>query len=207
MPAANTSTPPRIFRSRLLQRLSYTHPALVIGLYVPVSLLSLGYAILVLQQTWYVSVGTFAIALLAWTLTEYTVHRYGFHFQAKTALGKRLVQLAHGYHHEYPKDKDHLFMPIPASLVLAAVFFGVFYLLMGHYAFSFFPGFLLGYLAYSLVHYSIHAIPQPPKAFRAIWRHHLQHHYKYPNRAFGVSNLFWDRVFGTLPPKRKQLVR
>ncbi|MDZ7659917.1 sterol desaturase family protein [Fodinibius sp.] len=34
------------------------------------------------------------------------------------------------------------------------------------------------------------------------YRHHTLHHYKYPDKAFGVSTTLWDRVFGTMPPEK-----
>jgi sterol desaturase/sphingolipid hydroxylase (fatty acid hydroxylase superfamily) len=31
-----------------------------------------------------------------------------------------------------------------------------------------------------------------------LWRNHQLHHYKDEHLGFGVSNTFWDRVFGTM---------
>jgi len=89
---------------------------------------------------------------------------------------------------------------------MASVLFGIFYLifsLLGYptYTWAFFPGFFLGYLLYSFLHRATHVI-KPPKNFKFLWTHHSLHHYKYPNKAFGVSNTFWDHVFGTMPPKK-----
>ena len=62
--------------------------------------------------------------------------------------------------------------------------------------------FFLGYLLYSFVHRATH-VAKPPKNFKYIWKHHSLHHFKYPDKAFGVSTTFWDRVFGTMPPTEK----
>jgi sterol desaturase/sphingolipid hydroxylase (fatty acid hydroxylase superfamily) len=71
---------------------------------------------------------------------------------------------------------------------------------LGVYTWAFFPGFFLGYLLYSFLHRATH-VAKPPKRFKNIWRHHSLHHYKYPDKAFGVSTSLWDRVFGTMPPR------
>ena len=41
---------------------------------------------------------------LAWTLIEYSVHRFMFHFKARSGVGKYLVYLFHGIHHDDPND-------------------------------------------------------------------------------------------------------
>jgi len=33
---------------------------------------------------------------------------------------------------------------------------------------------------------------------------HAIHHYKYPEKAFGVSSPLWDFVFGTLPRTKQK---
>ena len=86
--------------------------------------------------------------------------------------------------------------------VLFLVFYGIFSIL-GHadYTWAFFPGFFLGYLFYSFLHRATH-VSKPPKRFKYLWKHHSLHHYKHPDKAFGVSNTFWDHIFGTMPPKK-----
>src|SRR5690606_38794719 len=101
-------------------------------------------------------------------------------------------------------DRMRLFMPPVPSIILAAAVFssiwGLSVLLTGtgNYSFVFFPGCLLGYLLYVSAHYAIHAFP-PPRGLKALWRNHHLHHYKYPEKGFGVSSTFWDIVFRTVP--------
>jgi sterol desaturase/sphingolipid hydroxylase (fatty acid hydroxylase superfamily) len=64
----------------------------------------------------------------------------------------------------------------------------------------FFPGFITGYLIYVSMHFAIHAYA-PPKYLKILWRNHHLHHYKYPDKAFGVSLMLWDKLFGTLPDR------
>ena len=108
----------------------------------------------------------------------------------------------HGNHHEYPRDKERLFMPPVPSIIIASALFGIFYFigyLMGFraFAFTFFPGFILGYLLYGSMHYAIHAWSPPFKWMKGLWRNHHLHHYKNEEHGFGVSSTLWDHVFGT----------
>ena len=96
--------------------------------------------------------------------------------------------------------------PVPSIILASVIFAAIWYgsiLITGnpHYTFMFFPGFMIGYLAYVSMHYAIHAFA-PPKYMKALWRNHHLHHYKYPEKGFGVSSTFWDMIFGTVPEKK-----
>ena len=152
---------------------------------------------------------TFAIlffsSILTWTLTEYLLHRYLFHWLSENPLIQRFHFIMHGSHHLYPKDNERLLMPPVPGLIMGAILFGIqylFFLVVGYegYTWGFFSGFFLGYLLYSFLHRAMH-VYKAPKGFEGLWMHHLIHHYKYPNKAFGVSNSFWDHIFRTMPPK------
>jgi sterol desaturase/sphingolipid hydroxylase (fatty acid hydroxylase superfamily) len=82
------------------------------------------------------------------------------------------------------------------------VLFSIFYFAMGWAAAAFFPGFLFGYLIYGSMHFAIHAIA-PPKMLKALWRNHHLHHYKAPDKGFGVSSVLWDVIFRTVPKKEE----
>lgn len=143
----------------------------------------------------------FFSAFFTWTLAEYLLHRYVFHYIRED---NKLIQAfhfaLHGYHHQEPNDANRLFMPpVPAALILT-LFLGLFYLMMKEYAWIFLAGFETGYLTYSFVHYSVHT-RKAPKTLHFLWKHHALHHFKYPDKAFGVSSRLWDRVFGTMPPR------
>ncbi len=147
----------------------------------------------------------FVFALFFWTLAEYLLHRYLFHWISENPFVKRFHFIMHGSHHLYPRDKERLLMPPVPGLIMASLLFLMFFALfsiagLGLYTWAFFPGFFLGYLLYSFVHRATH-VSKPPKRFKHIWKHHSLHHYKYPDKAFGVSTSFWDRVFGTMPPR------
>jgi sterol desaturase/sphingolipid hydroxylase (fatty acid hydroxylase superfamily) len=187
----------RLFESGYLEMLTKTHPLIIWGMYLPAIVYMLYYSYSVL---WFAA-GTiacvFAGALLCWTFFEYLMHRFVFHMVSENPKLQHLAYMIHGNHHEYPRDRQRLFMPPIPSLILASVIFGVTYLFLQNIAFMFFPGFLLGYLIYGSLHYAIHAWNPPFKFMKPLWRNHHLHHYKSEERGFGVSTSLWDRMFGT----------
>ena len=88
-------------------------------------------------------------------------------------------------------------MPAVPSLIISSLVFAIMYAMMGLYVLVFFPGFILGYLLYASTHYAIHAWHPPFKWMKPLWRNHHLHHYKNDDKGFGVSTLFWDKVFRT----------
>jgi len=198
----------RLFTNNFLERLTKTRPWVIYGLYIPLCSYMVYYAYSVLAIDPFTIGWLFVFAMFSWTLFEYLAHRYLFHFDASSKIGKRIVYIFHGNHHEYPRDKMRLFMPPLPSVIIASVVFAVFYVFSyiltgtGNYSLIYFPGFIIGYLMYVSMHYAIHAY-KPPKYLKALWRIHHLHHYKYPEKGFGVSSTFWDYVFRTLPQKEQ----
>lgn len=196
----------KIFENLFLERLTRTRPWVIYAMYIPLVFFLVFYG----YFKWGYPAGTilvlFLTAMLSWTLVEYLTHRFLFHFEAKTAIGKRLVYIFHENHHEYPRDKSRLFMPPVPSILIAGtclLFFSLIsWLISGDpgYGMIFLSGFISGYLIYVSLHFAIHAYA-PPKYLKALWRHHHLHHYKYPDKAFGVSSVFWDVLFHTSPSK------
>src|SRR5580704_15901624 len=75
--------------------------------------------------------GLFVAGVLEWSLAEYGLHRYVFHWTSDTALGRRIHFLLHGVHHDYPNDRDRLVMPLLTSTPLAVIFYTLFSFTMG----------------------------------------------------------------------------
>ncbi len=197
----------RLFDHPLLETLSKTRPWVIYAIYIPLNIWMVSFASAEYGFNTARIGALFLIALLSWTLAEYLTHRYLFHYEPKTDFGKRLIYIFHENHHEYPRDKMRLFMPPVPSLIIASLVMlmlsGLSYLFSGTigYAFVLFPGFITGYLLYVSMHYAIHAYA-PPKYLKALWRNHHLHHYQHPDKAFGVSSLLWDKLFGTLPERK-----
>ena len=188
----------KIFKNAYLEYLTKTHPLVIWGMYSPILLLLPYYAIAKLEFSLLYTAGIFVAGMLFWTLTEYILHRFAFHYDPKTDRGRRINYVLHGNHHEYPRDRERLFMPAAPSLIMASLFFVLFYLVLGKIAFPFFPGFMFGYLIYGSMHYAIHAWNPPFKWMKPLWRNHHLHHYKHGDLGFGVSSTMWDHVFGTM---------
>lgn len=188
----------KLFQSQYLEYLTKTHPLVIWGMYLPVLVLLPYYSASTLDFSALQVFLIFLFGMFFWTFTEYILHRFAFHYHPETESGKRLNYVLHGNHHEYPRDKQRLFMPAAPSLIIASLFFAFFYLIAGKYAFPFFPGFMLGYLIYGSMHYAIHAWNPPFKWMKPLWRNHHLHHYKHGDLGFGVSSTLWDHVFGTM---------
>jgi sterol desaturase/sphingolipid hydroxylase (fatty acid hydroxylase superfamily) len=181
-----------------LDRFTRVHPVVPLLLFVPV--------IAVLLVTGVGRLGTGeAIAIgvagfVFWTLTEYWLHRVVFHFEPEDGIGARLHWFIHGVHHDHPNDPLRLVMPPGASVPLALLFLGLFWLVLGYDAsMAFGGGFLTGYLVYDMTHYHVHH-HTPRTAFgRRLREVHMRHHFQDDERGFGVSSPVWDHVFRTAP--------
>jgi sterol desaturase/sphingolipid hydroxylase (fatty acid hydroxylase superfamily) len=189
----------KVFDNPVLEKMSRTHIS------VPLIIFSIMSAYLLYAGANKFSlpiitlIGLFLAGLTAFSLIEYLMHRFVFHMSETTKAREKFVYTAHGSHHEYPKDKDRLAMPIPASLFLSTLFFLLYRVLLGDLVYGFLPGFLMGYAFYLWVHYMVHAFQPPNNVFKILWIHHGIHHYKQPERAFGVSSPIWDYIFRTMP--------
>lgn len=190
----------RMYTNPVLEFLATTGPAITLMFHSGIIILMVyaGYA----QDIADISVFTVSACILGgivfWTLAEYLLHRFIFHLEGKSRAMKAIHYALHGYHHLHPDDANRLFMPpFPATIILS-LFFTLFYLIMQEYAFFFTPGFQVGYLIYSFLHYYIHT-RKAPRRLELLWHRHVQHHYQDPHRGYGVSTPLWDWVFGTLP--------
>ncbi len=193
----------RLFKNQYLEYLTKTHPLVIWGMYLPIIGFMLYFSISTLFFTGLKTTVIFIAGMFFWSLFEYTIHRFVFHLFAESERAKKIVYVIHGNHHEYPRDKERLFMPAVPSLLLAIIVFSIMYLaayLFGNpeYVFAFFPGFLTGYLIYGSMHYAIHAWNPPFKWMKPLWRNHHLHHYKNVEQGFGVSSTLWDHIFGTM---------
>jgi sterol desaturase/sphingolipid hydroxylase (fatty acid hydroxylase superfamily) len=188
----------QIFNNPGLERLTKSHPVIIWGIYLPVIIGFPYYAINIIRVEPVLVFLLLFSGMFFWSLFEYIAHRFIFHWISEQKNLKRFVYILHGNHHEYPRDKERLFMPPLPSLIISSILFGLMFLMMRDYAFVFFPGFLFGYLLYASMHYAIHAWSPPFKWMKPLWRNHHLHHYKDEEKGFGVSTTLWDRIFGTM---------
>ena len=198
--ANRTESSVRLFQNDLLEALTHVHPLVPLLFWRPIAgfLLWRSVAVHELPASGLFAIG--ALALFLWTLTEYCLHRFVFHFPAQSRAGRYLVFLFHGVHHATPRDKTRLVMPPAGGVLLLIVLYQVFRLLVpAPWIEPFLAFFLVGYLAYDYIHYATHHFPMRSKVLHFLKVYHLHHHYGAKGLRFGVSSPIWDRVFGTYP--------
>lgn len=195
---SNSSESIRMFKSGLLESLSKVSFYVPLIVYIPV-ILYLGWNALYQQHMDPIRfIGYVVSGLVFWTLAEYILHRYVFHFYPKSEWGKKIHFIFHGVHHDYPNDAKRLVMPPSASIPLALAFYYIFlYVLPAGTNEAFFIGFIAGYLVYDMMHYALHHANFKNGFWKKIKQHHMLHHYSDSTKGFGVSSDFWDRILGS----------
>jgi len=188
----------RLFRNDLLEALTHVHPLVPLLLWGPVAAVLLWRALVLDGLSPLQLVPVAAAALLVWTFTEYALHRFVFHFPARSRAGKWLVFLFHGVHHEAPQDKTRLVMPPAGAIPIMALIWGLFGLLIPvPWMQPFLAFFIVGYLAYDYLHYATHHFPMRHPLLHRLKQHHMKHHFSSVPGRYGVSSPLWDIVFRT----------
>jgi sterol desaturase/sphingolipid hydroxylase (fatty acid hydroxylase superfamily) len=197
--------PVRLFKSDFLEFFTHISPIVVLVIWLPVIAYFVYRSLVVRPVSALVLVLGTVLGVFLWTLAEYTLHRFLFHFPAKTPWQERLSFLAHGVHHASPRDKTRLVMPPVVSIPLALVIYGLYYLIFTYvllipdWVSPVFVGFILGYVAYDMIHYATHHFSMKKGYFRMVRQQHMHHHFQTPEKRFGVTSPVWDHVFGTMP--------
>ncbi len=194
---SNANESVRMFQNPFLEFCSHVHPSVPLIIYLPAIGFFLYLAVWVREQPVLAVAALFALGVLFWTLLEYIIHRWAFHYEPKTGIGKKLHFIIHGVHHDYPNDATRLVMPPGVSIPLAFAFGGVFWLIFGGWYPAVFAGFGSGYLAYDMIHYATHHFAMRGWIGAQLKRYHLRHHYQDDQAGYGVSSPIWDYVFGT----------
>lgn len=203
----HSDVPIRLFKSDFLEFFTHITPLAVAIIWTPAILYFLVRSImdLVPGQSWVHIPAGFMLGLLLWTLAEYILHRFVFHFDPKSERLANFWFMFHGIHHVQPQLKTRLVMPPVVSIPLAVVFYGLYALIFaglfkaGQWVAPTFAGFILGYLAYDMIHYATHHWAIRGGAMKYLKRYHMMHHFKTPQERFGVSSPLWDIVFRTKP--------
>jgi 4-hydroxysphinganine ceramide fatty acyl 2-hydroxylase len=194
---SNKNQTVRMFESNFMEFFSHVHPATPVILYGPIIALMLYLAFVQKGLSFLTVLGFFVVGVLTWTLLEYVIHRYIFHYEPKTRVGKLLHFIMHGVHHDYPNDATRLVMPPIISVPLAVVFYVVFILTLGRFAPAALAGFGFGYVCYDTIHYATHHFAMKRGVWRWLKQYHLRHHYQDDHAGYGVSSPLWDYVFRT----------
>ncbi|CAI5439214.1 unnamed protein product [Caenorhabditis angaria] len=198
----------RLFDSDFLESLTRTSWWVVPSVWVPVVLLFSLFSISTFSQTTdlYNSVLLwsfwFVVGILTWTLTEYSLHRWVFHWKPSPESENQILLhfLLHGLHHKTPMDGDRLvFPPVPAIPIV--LFFYIIY--SNTFTWPVFCAFgagkLFGYVGYDMIHYYLHhGAPRPLSNMHYRKVYHHNHHFKNFDVGFGISTSLWDYIFHTV---------
>jgi dihydroceramide fatty acyl 2-hydroxylase len=149
------------------------------------------------------------VGVLSWTLIEYGLHRFIFHFDARSPFGQKLVYAVHLSHHENPRALNRLFSSLVVSLPVATAYLLLAWIATGslHAAAFLFTGLIAGYFCYEWLHFQAHHRRPRLRIFRYVRKYHLLHHYQTPGLRFGVTSPLFDMILGTFRPVRKPLRR
>jgi sterol desaturase/sphingolipid hydroxylase (fatty acid hydroxylase superfamily) len=185
----------RLFRSDRLERLTVISPRAF-------ALTWIGVIALVLFASWRsagvaASIGLAAAGLVGWSLFEYAMHRFLFHWKARSQMFQSVVFVTHGNHHADPNDPHRNLMPVIVSVPVSAVIWGCSLLALGRPGSLFFLGFITGYVLYDSIHYACHQFPMRRGLLRHLRRHHIRHHYAKREGNYAITAILWDWVFGT----------
>jgi 4-hydroxysphinganine ceramide fatty acyl 2-hydroxylase len=201
---SNKDETARMFKGDFMESLSRVHPAVPLIVYVPVILFFLYRSIFIFEFSFITIFSLVVFGIVVWSLAEYTLHRFIFHYEPKSKFGEKIHFIFHGVHHDYPSDSRRLVMPPSVSIPLAVLFYFLFEAILGSDLVSpFFIGFIIGYLFYDLTHYAVHHFAIKNKFFLFLKKHHMRHHFQDSKKGYGVSSPVWDDVMKTNFDKTK----
>lgn len=143
-----------------------------------------------------------AAGILSWTLIEYGLHRFVFHYSARSEFGRKLLYAAHLSHHENPRERSRLVSSLLVSLPIATAYFLLARIASGswHTATFLFAGLTAGYLCYEWLHFQAHHRRPRLRLFKYLRQYHLLHHHQTPDLRFGVTSPLFDLLLGTFRP-------
>lgn len=141
-----------------------------------------------------------AAGVVYWTFWEYALHRWLYHWTPRRRALRRVVESFHVYHHRTPLDRA-VWNAGPALVLLLTSLLSLPPLaLLGGVARAAFVmlGAVVAYALYEIVHHECHARVHTRGPLVYLQAFHLRHHQRNWRRNFGVTNPFWDWLFGTL---------
>ena len=131
---------------------------------------------------------------MAWTFTEYWLHRTLGHKKG----AKNPFSIEHLRHHadvSYFAPTWKKFVAAGSIMVLIG---SPLAWALGGAGIAGALGFVVMYVSYEIIHRRLHTHPGTTRYGRWARRHDLRHHYSRPHGNEGVTTPLWDWVFGTL---------
>lgn len=142
-----------------------------------------------------------ATGAAAWSVTEYTVHRWVLHGPfGKGRLSKVPIGGIHRHHHGDP-DHTVLLGRAAGHAAMAAVGTAAGAALARWlpraFAFALSMTWSAGYSTYDILHWRAHHRPPTSSFGRRLRQRHFRHHFGAPLGNLGVTMSWWDTAFGT----------
>ena len=135
--------------------------------------------------------------VMVWTLTEYALHRYVFHFEPLSPWLQQMIFVIHANHHADANDPLRNLMPPIVSIPVGLVVWALSVWALGLQGTWFLLGFMTGYVAYDLVHFSCHQFSMKGRVGRMLKAHHMRHHHLKVEGNYAITGMIWDRIFST----------
>jgi len=141
---------------------------------------------------WFTWVLLCMLGIATWTLLEYVLHRFAFHHVV-------VIRKLHDLHHTMPTANIGTPTWVTGALICGGLLLPLWWELGFNISSGLTCGLAAGYLWYVTVHHATHhwRTRQATYMHRAKRRHATHHHSQHPCN-FGVTTVFWDRVFGTV---------
>lgn len=146
-----------------------------------------------------------SLGFFVWTLFEYAFHRWLLHHTTHPVLRRIFWNGFHREHHSCPhmKDPDHHGIHVAISLPINLLLIGAVGLASeSPWGSTNSAGWILGYCLYWALHWLFHSVDPGNRfaRFRAIHTlgdAHTVPHLHPANRNYGLTTMFWGKVFGT----------
>jgi dihydroceramide fatty acyl 2-hydroxylase len=188
----------RMFDTPFIEFFSHIHPVSPFAFWLPALAAMLAWALSTGLSVVLALMVLVPLGALTWSLVEYLLHRYVFHFVGPKPWQRRFHFIFHGVHHDFPQDAKRLVMPLGVSIPIGLVFFLLADAAMPRpMACAYLAGMGLGYLAYDGIHYFTHHGKARSALGKFLKRYHLVHHHTGVEGKWGVTSPLWDFVFRT----------
>lgn len=182
-----------------------------INVYIGVGLISAVVAFYMVERPLY-ALAAASVSVVAYPLFWYLLHRFLLHgqFPYKNKFLAKSWKRVHFDHHQDPHDLAVLFgalnMTLPTVFIITAPV-GYWFDGIGGAAAAFSGGLLLTCF-YEFAHCIQHLSYKPKnKALAVMKKRHLEHHFHHEKGNYGITNFFWDKLFGTYYMKKDNPVK
>lgn len=185
----------RLFRNPWLEQLTVIPLGAFVGLWAVLLPAIAGVGYVTAASLW--AVPLVIAGVIVWTLTEYVLHRYVFHFEPNSQFLKQVIFVIHENHHADPNDALRNLMPPIVSIPVGLLVWSLSVWALGAVGTWFLLGFMTGYVAYDLVHFATHRLRMKGRIGRMLKTHHMRHHHLKVEGNYAITGMIWDRIFAT----------